>query len=171
MHSRITAAIAASFITAAGCSGTSESSITPAHTLNVAHSTAASATETVLHSFGYQLGPDGYYPEAGLTNLNGTLYGTTSFGGGHRTIFDGTVYSITPSGTYNELYRFSSAERGGYNLWAGLTTVGDALFGAAVDGGGNGGNGTVFKITPSKKVTLYRFMAPPDGSEPFTNLT
>lgn len=48
--------------------------------------------ETVLHSFDYD-GTDGYYPEAGLINVKGTLYGTTYGGGAHG---EGTVFSITP---------------------------------------------------------------------------
>jgi uncharacterized repeat protein (TIGR03803 family) len=37
--------------------------------------------ESVLHSFNIGYINDGVYPEAGLINVNGTLYGTTSYGG------------------------------------------------------------------------------------------
>lgn len=47
---------------------------------------------TCLHSFG--IAPDGSTPEGGLTNVRGTLYGTTSLGGGPANA--GTVYRITP---------------------------------------------------------------------------
>lgn len=55
----------------------------------------------ILHSFG---GPgDGSRPElAGLTNGNGTFYGTTPYSQNAY----GTVFSITPSGTYSMLYNF-----------------------------------------------------------------
>jgi uncharacterized repeat protein (TIGR03803 family) len=47
--------------------------------------------ETVLHSFGGIT--DGFQPVAGLINVGGTLWGTTSFG----SIFSaGTVFSLTP---------------------------------------------------------------------------
>ena len=48
-------------------------------------------TENVLHSFGN--GTDGWGPYASLINVNGTLYGTTRYGGANG---DGTVFSITP---------------------------------------------------------------------------
>lgn len=48
-------------------------------------------TETVVHSFGAS--GDGQIPIAGLTNVNGTLYGTTYLGGANN---DGTVFAITP---------------------------------------------------------------------------
>lgn len=44
----------------------------------------------VLYSFGY--GSDGLYPQAGLTEMNGTLYGTTLLGG---TNGKGTVFALT----------------------------------------------------------------------------
>jgi uncharacterized repeat protein (TIGR03803 family) len=51
----------------------------------------ATGAETVIHSFGS--GTDGEEPEAGLTDLKGTLYGTTVLGGARG---EGTVFSITP---------------------------------------------------------------------------
>jgi uncharacterized repeat protein (TIGR03803 family) len=47
---------------------------------------------TVLHSFG--IPPDGETPLAGLTDAGGTLYGTSSVGGGYAGA--GTVYKISP---------------------------------------------------------------------------
>lgn len=47
--------------------------------------------ETVLHHFAG--GSDGAYPNAGLVNVNGTLYGTTSQGGYRG---GGTVFAVTP---------------------------------------------------------------------------
>jgi uncharacterized repeat protein (TIGR03803 family) len=50
-----------------------------------------SGNENLLLSFG---GPEeGGYPEAGLLNVKGTLYGTTSGGGANS---DGTVFSLRP---------------------------------------------------------------------------
>lgn len=48
-------------------------------------------TEAVLHSFGY--GSDGSTPLAGLIDVNGTLYGTTSAGGAYG---NGTFFAVTP---------------------------------------------------------------------------
>ncbi|HLY03406.1 MAG TPA: choice-of-anchor tandem repeat GloVer-containing protein [Candidatus Cybelea sp.] len=47
---------------------------------------------SVLHNFGTP--PDGVKPLAGLTDVHGTLYGTTSEGGGYAD--DGMVYKISP---------------------------------------------------------------------------
>lgn len=47
--------------------------------------------EKVLHSFGY--GADGATPLAGLVDVKGTLYGTTSAGGANG---NGTVFALTP---------------------------------------------------------------------------
>ena len=47
--------------------------------------------EKVLHDFGH--GSDGATPLAGLIEVNGTLYGTTSAGGANR---KGTVFALTP---------------------------------------------------------------------------
>ena len=49
--------------------------------------------ETVVHRLGGSP-DDGSRPQAGLINLNGTLYGTTGDGGAKG---DGTVFAITPS--------------------------------------------------------------------------
>ena len=46
----------------------------------------------MLHSFAG--GSDGAGPYGGLIDMNGTLYGTTEFGGG--THGHGTVFTLTP---------------------------------------------------------------------------
>jgi uncharacterized repeat protein (TIGR03803 family) len=48
--------------------------------------------EEVLHSFGSRT--DGISPAAALTDVQGTLYGTTEGGGG--TPDGGTVFALTP---------------------------------------------------------------------------
>ncbi|HEX8807173.1 MAG TPA: choice-of-anchor tandem repeat GloVer-containing protein, partial [Candidatus Aquilonibacter sp.] len=47
--------------------------------------------ERVVHSFKGK--PDGAHPSAGLYEFNGTLYGTTSYGGAGG---NGTVFAIKP---------------------------------------------------------------------------
>jgi uncharacterized repeat protein (TIGR03803 family) len=55
--------------------------------------------EVVLHSFG-TTGTDGKHPVAGLLNVNGTLYGTTKYGGPYKAPdtlqHGGTVFALTP---------------------------------------------------------------------------
>ncbi|MFZ0363198.1 MAG: choice-of-anchor tandem repeat GloVer-containing protein [Candidatus Cybelea sp.] len=55
------------------------------------YSVTTTGAETVLHAFKGGA-TDGAYPQAGLINSNGTLYGTTGTGGANG---DGTVYTIT----------------------------------------------------------------------------
>jgi uncharacterized repeat protein (TIGR03803 family) len=54
-------------------------------------SISTTGTEHVLHSFGGK--SDGSSPEAGLLDVNGTLYGTTTKGG---TYGDGTIFTLKP---------------------------------------------------------------------------
>ncbi|MGA2581422.1 MAG: choice-of-anchor tandem repeat GloVer-containing protein [Bryobacteraceae bacterium] len=123
----------------------------------------ASGTLTTLYSFCSQSGcADGEFPMAGLVQAtNGDLYGTTSAGGANACPPNpgcGTVFKITPSGTFTTLYSFcsqSGCADGEFPL-AGLVqaTNGD-LYGTTSQGGANGG-GTVFKITASGTLTtLY----------------
>ena len=114
---------------------------------------APSGTETVLHYFGAS-SEDGTFPQAGLINVKGTLYGTTFQGGAHDL---GTVFAITPSGTETVLYSFmgkcnGSCTDAAYPL-AGLLDVNGTLYGTTQEGGA-GNYGTVFTITPSGTETV-----------------
>jgi len=103
-----------------------------------------SGSEKVLHRFGK--GSDGSRPYAGLIELNGMLYGTTTSGGGPGE--DGTIYSITPSGSEKVIYKLSGYE--GRDPEAPLLELGGRFYSTTV-GGGNGsgeGYGTVFVLTP-----------------------
>ena len=51
-----------------------------------------SGKEQLLHSF-TGVAPDGSDPIGALVNLNGTLYGTTFYGGKYG---DGIVFKVTP---------------------------------------------------------------------------
>jgi uncharacterized repeat protein (TIGR03803 family) len=100
-----------------------------------------SGTENVLHSFGG--GPDGRYPTAGLTNVNGVLYGTTIDGGsGYNT---GTVFKMTTSGLKTTVYRFTGGSDGA-GPYGGLTYLNNALYGTTFGDGAND-EGTVFSLS------------------------
>ena len=60
----------------------------------------------MLHSFGRLR--DGAEPMAGLINVNGTLYGTTSRRG-RQLRSSGTVFAITTSGKETVLHRFGGS--------------------------------------------------------------
>jgi uncharacterized repeat protein (TIGR03803 family) len=115
----------------------------------------------VLYSFCSQTDcTDGNGASAALIQAtNGTLYGTTSEGGANN---HGTVFKITPSGTFTSLYSFCSTTRcadGGEPL-AGLVQAANGnLYGTTSSGGVHNG-GTVFEITPSGNLTtLYSLCA------------
>ena len=61
-------------------------------TCGTVFSITTGGTEKVLHSFGK--GTDGSNPYAGLIDVNGTLYGTTVYGGAYD--YYGTVFSLKP---------------------------------------------------------------------------
>jgi len=130
-----------------------------------------SGTESVLR--GFAGGNDGKYPEAGLTNVGGTLYGTTTQGGSGSCadgVSCGTVFSITTAGAYRQLYSFAGGSDGSWPQ-AGLTNVNGTLYGTTVHDGANG-FGTVFKITKrGRESVLYSFADGSDGAFPEAGLT
>ncbi len=110
-------------------------------------SVTPSGKEKVLYSF--RNGAHGANPDAGLIDVNGTLYGTTPTGGAYSKslIGCGTVFSITPSGTLNVLHDFCSSSGDGESPQAGLIYVNGTLYGTTAKGGTHGA-GTVFALTP-----------------------
>lgn len=115
------------------------------------YSITTSGKEKVLYRF--TGGSDGGHPVAGLIDVAGTLYGTTSEGGGGGCSGNGcgTVYSISPSGAEKVLYSFTGGYDGQAPL-APLTPVKGTLYGTTVSGGdpsaGEDCCGTVFALTP-----------------------
>jgi uncharacterized repeat protein (TIGR03803 family) len=100
--------------------------------------------EKVLYSF--QGKPDGTLPEAGLINVNGTLYGTTAWGGDGRNCAGhgcGTIFKLTPAGVETVVHSLSLDE--GFYPESGLLKMGHFLYGTAPGAGANG-NGTVFAV-------------------------
>jgi len=127
-----------------------------------------SGTLTTLYHFCSEGGAgctDGENPYGALIQgTDGNFYGTTSFGG---TDTYGTVFRITPSGTLTTLYNFCSVDYpncvDGSEPFTGLVQAGGSFYGTTHAGGYSSSGGTVFKITPSGKLTtLYRFC--PEGA-------
>jgi uncharacterized repeat protein (TIGR03803 family) len=72
----------------------------------------SSRVKTVVYSFRGG-SSDGAYPVGGLIDVNGTLYGTTTYGGGGcGTDGCGTVYSVSTTGTETMLHSFNNSSDG-----------------------------------------------------------
>jgi len=129
-------------------------------------------TETVLYRF--TGGNDGASPTSEVIfDHAGNLYGTTYAGGRNGA---GTVFQLTPSGsgwTESVLYSFSGFG-GGLNPAAGLIFDSAGNLYGTTTGGGQGGNGTVYQLTPSglgwTEKTIYLFQGGTDGSNPQASL-
>ena len=113
---------------------------------------------TVLYSF--TNGSDGAYPWAPpIEGTDGNFYGTTT----GVNVGLGTVYKITPSGTFTTLYSFDGAH--GLSPRAPLVQGTDGNFYGTTGSGGNSGHGVVYKITASGNLTvIYNFDGTHGGS-------
>jgi uncharacterized repeat protein (TIGR03803 family) len=130
---------------------------------------STSGAETVLHSFP-DGAKDGYYPYAGLVNVNGSLYGTTLVGGEYGY---GTIYKVTTSGEEHVLHAFKGGQDGSASR-SGLIYVNGLLYGTTQYGGNGGcpyGCGTVFEVSPGgKERVVYKFKGGQDGENPYARL-
>jgi uncharacterized repeat protein (TIGR03803 family) len=106
-------------------------------------------------------GAAGAIPYAGLLNVKGTLYGTTSTGG----LGGGVVFKITTAGAEKVLYTFKIG--GAANSPdAPLTLVNGALYGTT-SVGGPANCGSVFRVTlAGAQKTLHYFKNNSDGCTP-----
>ncbi|MEJ0048747.1 MAG: choice-of-anchor tandem repeat GloVer-containing protein [Rhodospirillales bacterium] len=122
--------------------------------------------KTLLHSF--QGGDDGVNPESGLTNVSGTLYGTTFTGG---TSGFGTVFSVTPAGVETVVHSFAYQGAGGAEPVAPLLNVHGVLYGTT-QWGGTFGSGTLFRMTTAGDETVLHGFADAehDGELPSAGL-
>ena len=126
-----------------------------------------SFTATHTNDFGAFTNSDGANPQAGLTLLGHTLYGTAFDGGSSG---KGTVFAVNTDGTgFTNLYSFTATypfypylfsdvfftNRDGAYPQSGLNLSGNALYGTTASGGSLG-SGTVFSISfpPQLMITL-----------------
>jgi uncharacterized repeat protein (TIGR03803 family) len=117
--------------------------------------------EAVLHDFGS--GTDGALPAAGLIQVKGELWGTTTGGGvsprkSSQCISSGvtrmvgyyrcgTIFRIDKFGTERVAYRFIG-DPDGANPEAALTDAGGILYGTTFWGGSSNYYGTIFRLLP-----------------------
>jgi uncharacterized repeat protein (TIGR03803 family) len=127
-------------------------------------------TLTTLHSFDYT---DGALPIAVLVQAtNGDLYGTTYNGGANAHCPDpvpcGTIFKITPSGTFTSLHTFNEFVDGAFPYGGLVQATNGNFYGTTEHGGAStfcgSGCGTVFKMTPDGTLTtLYSFLGEGDS--------
>jgi uncharacterized repeat protein (TIGR03803 family) len=120
--------------------------------------------------YSFKGGTDGRGPWAGLIDVNGILYGTTSQGGGNSGLY-GTVFAVKSSGKESVLYSFGSKTADGLYPTAGLIDVNRTLYGTTGGGGAGSNGGTVFAVSTSgAESVLHSFEAccgtGTDGSYP-----
>ena len=128
--------------------------------------------------------PDGASPYAGLTVVNGVLYGTTlngsvnycssSCGGNNCYLGCGTVFSVGTSGNEHVVYNFegnfNSATDGSWPF-DGLTPLNGTLYGTT-SGAGAFAHGTVFSVTTAgQEKVLHSFSGGSDAEGPEAGLT
>jgi len=142
-----------------------------AHNGGIVFKMTPSGTLTVLYSFcGGSNCTDGNAPDTGLTlGGDGNFYGVTTAAGASG---DGTVFQITPSGTFTLLHTFSGSD--GAEPQGALVLASDGNFYGTTTSGGSHDFGTAFRITPSGTfTTIYNFCSLggcADGSGPFGGL-
>jgi uncharacterized repeat protein (TIGR03803 family) len=118
----------------------------------------------------FQNSTDGGNPLGALVEArNGTLYGTTSYGGGNPCAC-GTVFSVTSAGTLTTLHTFVGGGTEGNYPEAGLVLGTDGNFYGTTAYGGANGYGTVFKITPAGALTTLHNFDGTDGGNPWAGL-
>ncbi len=135
--------------------------------LGTAFEMTTAGKERVLHSFG-SYDKDGVNPTGGLLPLNGAFYGVTTFGGAAN---EGTVFTLSASGTERVLYSFKGGSDGDYP--SGLAVLGGKLYGTTQQGGdANCQCGVVFALSAAgKERVLYRFTGGQDGANPYAGPT
>ena len=121
-------------------------------------------------------GDDGLNPCAALVKgSDGYFYGTTALGGTRVGSYgSGTVFKISTNGVLTTLYSFTGGTNG---LWPGAALVqgSDGSFYGTTQYGGQGGAGTVFRLTivPEPQLTIipsgpYVILTWPTNSTGFT---
>lgn len=114
---------------------------------------------------------DGLNPTGVILASDGNFYGTTNYGG---TAGYGTIFRISPTGTYKVLYSFCSQANCTDGAYVGFPPIQgrDGNFYGVTDGGGNEGGGVLYELTASGTYkVLYNFCATgscPGGSIPNT---
>jgi uncharacterized repeat protein (TIGR03803 family) len=128
---------------------------------------ATAQTYTDLYNFDLTHGESPTNPAILVQGLDGSLYGTTAFGGRAdcQGSYCGVAFRITPSGSYNVLHYFDGPDGG--NPFSGFSLGGDGrLYGTTSTGGAND-FGTIFSTAPGGGLTVHTFAGGQDGARPY----
>ncbi len=128
---------------------------------------AQASSEAVLYSFVNAVtSPGGCFPDAGLTNMDGTLYGAATGCGMYS---QGTIFSLTQQDVFAVTTSFFPKGALGTSPNGTLLDIAGTFYGTTQ--GGGTGFGTVFSLTPSGVETLlYTFKGHGDGAGPADGL-
>lgn len=133
----------------------------------VAFRLTPTGTETVVYTFGYPYSSVGCNPEAGMTVVNGTIYGTNAESGKFR---GGTLLDYGDPSQPKVVHSFGH-RLDGKSPAASLLNVKGTLYGTTRSGGAYG-LGTIFNIDPKtgKETVLHSFGYGSDGATPLAGL-
>lgn len=121
-----------------------------AHSQGTVFEVTPTGAETVLYSFGAST-TDGTQANSVLQGfIDGNFYGTTFAGGSYG---DGTVFKITSAGVETILHSFSGSSSDGQSPTDLLQGEDGNLYGTT-SSGGNFGDGTLFRMTPTGTLTM-----------------
>jgi uncharacterized repeat protein (TIGR03803 family) len=133
---------------------------------------APDGSETVLYAFTGQ--SDGANPAAGLiADRKGNLYGTTKNGGNTTNSYYGcgTVYRLTPGGSFRVLYTFAGDYTDGCNPTDPLIRDEAGNFYGTTNSGDYAQNGVIFELSPRGTETLlYELSGGVGGGSPRAGL-
>ncbi|HEX8814472.1 MAG TPA: choice-of-anchor tandem repeat GloVer-containing protein [Terriglobales bacterium] len=133
----------------------------------IAGPSAQAQTFTTLHRFAGESG--GGNPYAGvIQGSDGTLYGTTYFGGAFP--YYGEVYRLDGAGKATRLHSFTHNGTDGLYPYTPLVRDDDGTLYGTTNAGGTGDYGTVFKIDSAGRETVLHEFVGFDGCNPVQGL-
>jgi uncharacterized repeat protein (TIGR03803 family) len=116
---------------------------------------------------------NGANPAALVLGNDGNFYGTTAWGGNVSAfkLGFGTIFRLSPDGTFTNLYIFTGGANDGGFPYANLIQGSDGNFYGTAFNGGKYSGGDVFRFSPDGQFTnIYSFTGGSDGAWPYSAL-
>jgi uncharacterized repeat protein (TIGR03803 family) len=150
--------------------GTTQNGGDPVCQCGVVFKLDTSHSLTVLHTF---KGPEGKLPLSNVVVINGSIYGTTRFGGTGCGMGCGVLFKISELGSYTVLHRFAETE--GPDPTDIIRDPAGNIYGITFGGDNQTTHklfyGTIFKLDPSENFsTLFTFTSLATGEFPMGRL-